>query len=386
MNRTGIRNFSRLSRQHRNGSVIVLTAVSLVVLLIFAALLVDVAWMSTIQSEAQLASDISARGALVSFVNDRSNDSYDVRVARAQAVGETLFENITVGSRPIDIDASSFVFGVVEDNAGFQENDTFANAVNLELLNVEPNGFNLFLAPLFGVDNFNTSPSTTVSFRPIDIVLCLDISRSMAWRLDSNKAPNSVGTIHAPPVDGSRWIALVDSVNTFLEQAEDRAPSVRISLVTLGGGERKNVTTPWDTTRTRVQNQFDFISAAQGPIETSLNDISSGVLAWTTPTKEALELTRTNFQNESSDNAEQICILLSDGLATTGSPVSAAEALGQDGVTVHTIYFAGDPRGVGQLTDVANAAGGLFLNADNEAELDTAFARILALLSVSIVE
>ena len=175
MNRTGIRNFSRLSRQHRNGSVIVLTAVSLVVLLIFAALLVDVAWMSTIQSEAQLASDISARGALVSFVNDRSNDSYDVRVARAQAVGETLFENITVGSRPIDIDASSFVFGVVEDNAGFQENDTFANAVNLELLNVEPNGFNLFLAPLFGVDNFNTSPSTTVSFRPIDIVLCLSL-------------------------------------------------------------------------------------------------------------------------------------------------------------------------------------------------------------------
>ena len=67
------------TRQPRQGSIIVLTAVSLVIMLFFAALLVDVAWMSSIHSEAQLASDISTRGALTAFVNDTSKDSYAVR-------------------------------------------------------------------------------------------------------------------------------------------------------------------------------------------------------------------------------------------------------------------------------------------------------------------
>ena len=381
------RTHSNSPKQQRNGSIVVLTAVSLVVLLIFAAFLVDIAWMATIESEAQLASDISTRGAMNAFVNDRSNDSYDARVAKAQAVGETLFENIVVGRGPLDIDPKSFVFGVRDDNGNFTAStNKFANAVELDLPNVKPDGFGLFLAPLFGVDHFNTSPSTTVASSSIDVVLCLDISRSMAWRLDANQPPASIGTIDAPPVEGSRWIALVDSVNKFLQQAEVQSPSLRISLVTLGGGVFKRVPTQWDTTTTRVQNEFDFIGAAVTPIETSLNEISSGVLAWQTTTSEALQLTRTTFQNESDPSTEKICILLSDGLATTGSPVAAADALGGDGVTIHTIYFAGDPKGIPQLQSVANSGGGLFLNADNETQLDNAFGQILTSLSVSIVD
>ena len=384
-NRT--RTSSRSLSPQRDGSMIVLTAVSMVILLAFAALLIDVAWMSTIQSEAQLASDIAARGALTSFVNDKSEDSYDARVRRAQSVGETLFENTTVGRATLQVDPEAFVFGVRAEDGTFSNSTRgTANAVEVQLTNLNPDGFGLFLGPLFGVDTFNTSASTTVSFSPIDVVLCLDISRSMAWRLDRNAPPASVGTIHAPPVEGSRWIALVDSVNRFLEQAEEQSPSLRISLITIGGGVRVNVDTPWDTVVTRVQNEFEFIGAARGPIDKSLDFISSEVLAWQTPTKEALQLTQKTFQDESLPTAEKICILLSDGLATTGSPVAAAQELGLEGTTIHAIYFAGAARGAAQLRSVTAAGGGLFLNADNTTELDAAFSRILALLSVSIVE
>ena len=373
-------------RKQRSGSIIVLTAVALVIMLVFAALLVDVAWMSTIHTEAQLASDVSARGALTSFVSDRSDDSYQVRVVRAQAIGKTIFENITLGSEPVDVDPTAFEFGVRTDSGDFSQNSSFANAVRLDLPNVKSDGFRLFLAPLFGVENFNTSPKSVVAYKPIDVVLCLDISRSMAWTVNANRPPASVGTLHAPPVEGSRWLALVDSVNLFLREAEQQSPSLRISLITFGGGERKVVDSPWDEIRTSVQTPFDYIGAARSDIESKMNFITDNVLGWRTPTKQALELTQTNFAANSFDGVEQVTILLSDGRATTGSPSNAAAALAAEDVTIHTIYFAGDPRGVGEMQAVADAGNGLALNADDEAELNDAFNQILALLSVTLVE
>ena len=373
-------------RKQRSGSIIVLTAVALVILLVFAALLIDVAWMSTIQTEAQLASDVSARGALTSFVSDRSDDSYEVRVARAQAIGETIFENITLGSEPVDVDPTAFEFGVRADSGDFSRNSNFANAVRVDLPNVKSDGFRLFLAPLFGVDKFNASPKSVVAYKPIDVVLCLDISRSMAWTVNANRPPASVGTFNVPPVDGSRWLALVDSVNLFLQKAETQSPSIRISLVTFGGGQRKTVDSPWDEISTSVQTPFNYIVAARGDVESKMNFITNNVLGWMTPTKMALELTKTNFATNSFDGVEKVTILLSDGRATTGAPINAAAALAADDVTIHTIYFAGDPRGVREMRLIADAGNGLALNADDETELDEAFSQILALLSVTLVE
>ena len=374
--------------RERHGSIIVLTAISLVILLIFAALLVDVAWMSSIQSEGQLATDISARGALTAFVNDRSTDSYDVRVARAQAVGETLFENTVVGRDALDVDPQSFVFGTRDQNGVFTASTTdFANSVRLDLPNVNPDGFGLFLAPLFGVDIFNTSPSSTAAYDPIDLVLCLDISRSMVRSVGSSALPPTATSLTDPPAEGSRWLTLVDSVDDFLEKAEDQAPSLRIALVTFGGGVNNKVVTPWDGEPTRLQNGFDLITPARNDIDVSLDFISNHPFAVRTPILEALGLTQTVFQQGSSDNANKICILLSDGRATTGSPIAATTKLAQDGVAIHTIYFSGgDTEGRDQLEAIANEGGGLALNADNEDQLDNAFNRILKLLFVSIVE
>ena len=377
---------TRATGQPRQGSVIVLTAVSLVLLLIFAALLVDVAWMSTIQSEAQLAADISTRGALTAFVSDVSGDSYDVRVARAQAVGQTLFENNVIGRGAIEIDPSEFVFGVRDDDGNFTVNNSVADSVNLDLPNLNPDGFGLFLAPLFGVDTFNTSPRSVASSNPVDIVLCVDISRSMAWPLTGGHISTIAPSPDVPPRPGSRWLALIDSASDFLTQAEMRAPSLRISLVTFGGGKRTRVDTPWDNEPTRVATHFDVIGVARNDIDASLKKISDNTLAIETPTKEALDLTRSVFNSESSDRRNKICILLSDGAATTGPPDAAAAALAQDGVTIHTIYFTGREDGRLELEAIAAAGGGSALNAGSESELDRAFTQILNLLSISLVE
>ena len=372
---------------HRDGAVAVLMAFSLVMLLAFAVLLVDVAWMSSIQTEGQLATDIAARGALASYVGDRSTDSFDARVRKAQAVGETIFESTTVGRDSVDIDPEAIRFGFRTEEDGFVEGGRVANAVRLDLPNLKPGGFGLFLAPIFGNQTFNTSPSSTVASNPIDVVLCLDMSRSMAWSVGANMPPPGIPSIHIPPGPGSRWLALVDSVRVFLDKAEDQSPSLRIALVTFGGGVRERVDTVWDDTEARIETNLNFIGAARASIDSSLEFISANTLGWQTPTRQSLEISRDLFDQQSpSIGVRKVIILLSDGAATTGSPVTIATELADQGTTINTIYFSGDPQGVAPMQEIANLGGGVALEAVNTIELDQAFDQILSSLSVSIVE
>lgn len=79
-------------------------------------------------------------------------------------------------------------------------------------------------------------------------------------------------------------------------------------------------------------------------------------------------------------------VLLSDGVHTTSSPIPAAKLAHQEGITIHTLYFAGEEGGEAPLEEIATTTGGMALNADNKDELDQAFDQILSLLSVSLVE
>ena len=75
----------------------------MIVLLALAMLLVDVAWMSVIQTEAQVASDLAARSSLTAYANDQSGQDFDYRKARAQRIGELVFESSNIGRGSIDI-------------------------------------------------------------------------------------------------------------------------------------------------------------------------------------------------------------------------------------------------------------------------------------------
>ena len=366
----------------------VLGAFSMVILLAFAAFLIDIAWMSVIQTEAQVASDIAARGALTAFINDNSKDSFAAREARAQQIGKTIFESHKIGRAPIEIDAAEVDFGVLNrNNNNFRTDARWANSVRINMDQVKPGGFPLFLAPIvFGTDSFNAPARSTTSFRPIDVVLCLDISRSMS-RPPGSLTPLPGGGFNDPPVPGSRWLALVDSVELFLSRAQTQIPSLRVSLVTFGGGKFQAVKTPWDDTSSRVETDLEFIGAARNTIDDRMTFITMNTLALLTPIKEGITDATSVLTTQSDENANRVMILLSDGAATSGSPTAAAEAAGAEGITIHTIYFASATEaGAAPLETVAMKTGGRSLDADDPLALDDAFNQVLALLSVSLVE
>jgi len=374
-------------RQQRRGAMAVLCAVSLVVLLAVAALIVDVAWMSVIQTEAQVASDLATRSALTAYMFDQSDENFERRKLRAQHIGELVFESSTIGQTSVDLDEIEISLGVQTTEGNFTEDQDFVNAAFLNLPQVSENGFGLLLAPMFGHEIFNPSARSKAAFTPIDVVLCVDISRSMAWRPNVNKAPGNK-TIHQPPLAGSRWLLTVDSINSFLDKAEVQVPSLRAGMITLGGGVRVKVDTPWDDGEgAQVEADLDLIGQVRSHIDSRLDFISDNTLGWRTPTLEALNLTHDLLEDQSGPAVQRLVILLSDGADTTGDPLPAAEKLADAGITIHTIYFAGgNPEDGNRLARLSDEAGGLALNPDNAVELDQAFDQILALLSVQMIE
>ena len=245
-------------------------------------------------------------------------------------------------------------------------------------------GSEMCIRDRLGTDQFDAGVQSTVAFNPVDVVLCLDISRSMAWEIGSRTAPEG-GGFHKPPLPGSRWSALVDAVQSFLSQAEDQSPSLRVSLVTFGGGVFKNVESPWDATRTRTETNLEFIGAARSKISERMDFVTQHPLGFSTPTKEAIAQSTGVFAAQSDQEVRKIVILLSDGAETTGSVTSATQLAVAEGIRIHTIYFAGTGD-QGSMEEIASITGGLALNADNKLELDQAFNQILTLLSVSLVE
>lgn len=95
----------------------------------------------------------------------------------------------------------------------------------------------LFFKTLTGRDGFSTSAKATAGRQEIEICLCLDRSQSMILRSDSNAYPSgnpllyprsyypstAIQNDHSPPHPSlSRWAALRDAINVFLDEAGAR--------------------------------------------------------------------------------------------------------------------------------------------------------------------
>ena len=380
-------------RKQRRGAMIVLCAVSMIVLLALAMLLVDVAWMSVIQTEAQVASDLAARSSLTAYANDQSGQDFDYRKARAKRIGELVFESSNIGRGSIDISPDDIQLGVQDSDGTIAQDRGFANASLVDFPTVG-NGFGFFLAPMFGHDRFDTGARSLASYSSVDIVLCVDMSRSMVRVPGSGAIPPGATLISPnanladhPPLPGSRWVAANDSIVLFLNKAEVQAPTLRVGMVTFGGGERKRVDSPWDDSATRVSADLDLIGQGQkNNINSALDFITNNTLGINTPTLEGLELSLQHLQARSNKQTDRMIILLTDGRPTSGDPLPTANDIAAEGITIHTIYFSGGRDSADDLKALSDAAGGLNLRPDNQTELDNAFDQILALLSVRLVE
>jgi Flp pilus assembly protein TadG len=148
----------------RKGSIVVLVAVLMVVLLGFGAFAIDISQMQAYKSELRRTADAAVLAATLQLLHETEHDS-----ARLQA-DRSIADNPIFGGVA---SVTSFEYGHWSDSTGFVPLcstgcSAIANAVRLELAGPEQ-GF--YLARLFGRSNFSLSAEVT-AWLPVTATPC----------------------------------------------------------------------------------------------------------------------------------------------------------------------------------------------------------------------
>ena len=379
----------------RSGAVLPLIAVFITAFMLVAALTINSNWFMFNHTNAQNTADISARASLQKIIVDSQADG---RIDRARDLGVRLY-NLNITRNGPGFSPERVRFGNTQgDGTGNGFSEVFSDSdvvsavfvdspVELEQQNVE-----VFFAGLLGSDpHVKIFADATVSTRPIDIILSLDASRSMNRLSGStqNEFPPGGTSIHEPPVPGSRWHSLTNTVVLFLDALKDTNPNARVGLVTFGGGatpKENQPSSPLDDDLSRfevpltvvVDNDVANINAVMDSY------VDHPALGLGTSLYDGIETSVGAFQTDT--NSVRHIVMLSDGSQSAVSrpePILAARAASQDNIVIHTISFDGD---FATMQDIAAETGGATFAAASDDELREAFAQLLGRFRVQLVD
>lgn len=383
------------SRLKRNGAVMPLLAIVLATLLVIVALTINSNWLLYNQINVQNTADLSARASLVKIISD---SEFEGRIDRARDLGTRLY-NLNIDRPNANFESNRVRFGnytaaTDTTEAVFNETNSESDPITSVFVDtpdsLEQRQVNVFFSNILGApDRVSITADATVSTRQVDIILCLDASRSMTRVSASDDFPPNGTTIHEPPLPGSRWFELRETVALFLEAMQNTNPSARVGLVTFGGGkfDPDLLDSDLDLELARFENELTVVIAEEigdlvGTLDSYVTDFPA--LGLGTSLFDGIQVSRTALAN--AGNSSQHIIMLSDGqqvIDNRPEPIVAADAAALDGITIHTISLGGD---FGVMSSIADATGGSNFSALSQDELGDAFASLLGRFRVQLVE
>ena len=164
-----------MRQRARGGSIAIIMAFSIVVILLFAALAIDISYMRTAQFELHNAADAAAHAALVEL--RRSEDT-----TQARQLAKDVAAMNTVGGEAVQLADSQIEFGAWDyDNQSFTANGAYTNAVRVTIDrdgNAPQGALDLLMGPVLGHQDAELSASATGAYRYRDIIISQDITKS----------------------------------------------------------------------------------------------------------------------------------------------------------------------------------------------------------------
>ena len=372
----------------RNGSITPLMVVFMVVIMIFSGITVNYSWIQYHKINAKTAADLTARSTLQQLLSDTD---YDSREHTAREMGAIIFD-LNRDDR-VSFDSDRIKFGEIEDideiNPVFIEahhpTDVISAVYVTPPTDDSEKQVNIFFSNLLGGrETIAVSSEAKAATIPVDIMLCLDASRSMNRKPDGS-AVRGYGT-HGPPGPGSRWYVLTDTVALFLDAVKDINTSARVGLVTFGGGGTAPASrghSPLDDDEARFENALTSvlspnIDELNQTLRSYITDYPA--LGWGTRIGAGINLCVPNFDRR---NTQKHILLLGDGASPVTPTLNAARNAAANDIRVHSISFGGS---FGILEDAAIAGEGMFFVAETEEELKEAFRAFLGNLKASLVD
>ena len=203
-----------------------------------------------------------------------------------------------------------------------------------------------------------------------------------------NELPPGATSIHEPPLPGSRWFELKDTVALFLAAMKESNPNARVGLVTFGGGldGTEHLASELDLEWARLENNLRVviskkINKLQGTLDSYATDYPA--LGLGTSLYDGIVTGVNAFDNKSSSKH---IVMLSDGNQVAPGRPGALEAIQfavDEDITIHTISFGGD---FGVMSSIADGTGGSNFTALSADELSEAFAQLLGRFRVQLVD
>ena len=364
-----MRRFARGKR--RRAAIIVLVAISLPILLVFAGFAVDLATMQRARSELRVATDLAAKAA---------TDELQMtgNVAQARLAGQAVaFENLVMG-KGLRLKAEDFVFGAgVKQSSGayqFVAGALPTNAVQVSSARDSSNldgGIGLFFGGLYGSAGFEPNCTATAAFVNIDICLVLDRSTSMKRGVSETKTRAELFCL--PPEPTSRWAFLDQAIDVFTNILASTGGPENVALVTFGG-ECTAMCRPAEyvTPVTVDQDLTTNLALIDWAIGTRTTTV------WNGNTDIAAAITAgTNVMANARPNSEKVMIVLTDGNYTTTDPNVEAAVAAANGITIHTITYSAQANQT-DMQNVATTGGGTHYHAPDGDALEDVFKEIAA--------
>ncbi len=340
-------------RKQRQGAMMVLVLVCLVIVFVGAAFAIDVAYMHTTRAQLRTATDAAARAG-----TEALGRTQDLDLAR-EAAQNVARQNIVAG-KPLELASSDIEFGTSERNGnGRFEFDTSTNAfdsvrVTGRRVDGSPSGpVPLFFAPLFGVTDFQPVMSSSAAATTREIALVLDVSGSMA---------NDSGGI-------TRLEALQNAVDIFLNEINDSSPNSQMSLSTYSTNSQQLV---------ELTDNFAVIRNTVANLNANgFTAIGEGLLTGSDSLIEDANV---------RPFSQKTVVILTDGRHNRGeSPDISVTTATNRGQTVHTITFS-DGANQALMRAVADLGGGIHVHAVNNQELNDAFRDIARTIAVFLTQ
>jgi len=362
---------SRKIRQ-RDGSVLILFLLILPVLILVVGFSIDFAHVQRVRTELRRSTDLAAKAAAQTLSETESED--DAR-ATAQSIAAQNF----VGGQPLSLPDGAIDFGnAYRGGDGSWVYSSGAVPINaVQILGsrnaTAPDGrISSYFGVLYGNSHFDAEASAIAAFIDSDICLVLDRSSSMKLAESSTDALMSSGDprfCQVPWAD-SRWVALDNAVDVFLDEMTRTRAREKFAVVTFSSnsnfcGENSN--------KVDVDQPLSF---SETDVQAALNARSTSIWGGMTDIAAGIEKGHEILTGAGSrPTAQRIMIVLTDGQYTEDNPVPYAFSAASDGIMIYTITFS---AGAAQsdMINVAAAGNGRHYHANNAAELDVVFREV----------
>ncbi len=353
----------------RDGATAVLIVILLPALFALSALAINLAYIEAANTEIQIATDAAARAAGRTYA--LTGDEDQALLAAQEAASRN-----PIGDYVLPITAADLDFGIsdrtdVDSVYEFSDSGN-GNSVRLTTRTLA-NGGAVGLSTVFPVfgDAFVIRPlrSATSTQGVIDIALVVDRSGSMAYAASEVAVyppfPQSAPAgwdFGAPVPPNARWLDLITSVQTFINELNATPQTELLSLSTYN-----------DKSATPVKLSDEYAEVVD-----ALNLISMQFDAGGTNIGQGMyeALSAVNDDDKGRQHASKVVVLMTDGVHNFGtSPTIAAHALTDAGVMFFAITFS-DEADQATMQEVAEICGGEHFHAVTGAQLSAAFKNI----------